>query len=115
MAETAVTGTLGAFGIEPSAEDVYRADRVGREVGTVELDVTALVESGLVSLAGKRVTADRPQLAIGQLLARESRNLVAAEAALARARIQVSHYEVEHETGLRPGTQTIGLDLIDPA
>ncbi len=117
-----------ALGIGLSTEQVYRAvlrspgstadflaDRVGRSAAAVSDDISVLVENGLATVAGQRVTAEPPQTALGRLLARHARQLVAAEAALAQARLQVSHYEAEHQAGQKPGPQTSGLDLIDPS
>lgn len=127
MVQLPVTGSLAALGIRPSSEQVYRAvlrnpgsttdflaDRVGRSAAEVSEDVKVLVEAGLVTVSGDLLTAKQPQMALGRLLTREARQLVAAEAALAQARLQVSHYEVEHQVGLTPGTQATGLDLIEP-
>jgi DNA-binding CsgD family transcriptional regulator len=128
MAQVAVSGSLFALGIDLSTEQVYRAvlrspgsttdflaDRVGRSAADVRDDLAVLAESGLVSLAGDLATAEPPQMALGRLLAREARQLVAAEAALAQARLQITHYEMEHQAGQQPGAQTTGLDLIEPS
>jgi len=126
MVQITAADPLAALGIRPAAEQVYGAilrspgrtvefiaDRVGRSVVAVGDDVATLAAGGLVSLNGDHVTAERPELALGRLLAREARQLVAAEAALAQARLRVAHYEAEHQAGLKPGTGTTGLTVID--
>jgi DNA-binding CsgD family transcriptional regulator/DNA-binding MarR family transcriptional regulator len=117
-----------ALGITVSAERVYRAilgfpdtsatvlaDRIGMPLADVQRDVAALVENRLVTMHADRFQARPPQLAFGPLLAREARQLMAAEEALARARIDVFRYEVEHQAGLLPGGQSLVAEVVEPA
>ncbi|MGH3447607.1 MAG: DNA-binding response regulator [Nocardioidaceae bacterium] len=126
MTETA--GPLSAFGIDAGAERVYRlvlrhsgeslellADRAGRPVESVQADVNALVQIGLVSAAGDTVVGRSPERSLGRLVNEESSRLVEAEDALTTARLEVHTYVAEHLAGQRAERQPISLDLIPTA
>ncbi len=128
MAHYRSSATLVALGISPRSEELYRAvlshpgstchilaDRTGRSVEEVRKNVTTLVERGLVTVESDRIRAEPPQLALGRLLAKEARQLVVAEEALAQVRLDVSHYEVEHQAGLMPDGHALGVQLVEPA
>lgn len=128
MGQIRVPAALSALGVSPDSEQLYRAvlgnpgssveilaDRVGRQPGEVRRMLAALVDAGLVSISDGTVRAEPPQLALGRLLAREARQLVAAEEALAHARLEVSRYEAEHQAGLLPGSQALGVEIVDPS
>jgi DNA-binding CsgD family transcriptional regulator len=120
-------GALSVLGIGAGAEQVYRvvlrnpgcsldflANRVGRPPSEVTGDVDVLADAGLVFSNGAGVRPERPEEALGRLLARESRALVAAEAALAHARLQVPAFEVEHRSGLEMDPSSDGVHVVAP-
>ena len=125
MAEQ-VSSALVALGISPSAERLYRAilsnpdtttavlaDRMGRPVSEVRSDLADLAGHRLVAISSDLVRARPPQVAFGPLLAREARQLMAAEEALAQARVDVFRYEVEHQAGLLPDRHPMAAELVE--
>lgn len=126
MGQFMAPAALSVLGVSPESEQVYRAvlanpgssaeglaDRVGRAPSDVRRMLAKLAAAGLVAISQDAVRAEPPQLALGKLLAREARQLVAAEEALAHARLEVSRYEAEHQAGLVPGSQALGVEVVE--
>src|SRR5262249_2522459 len=123
-----VSSALVALGISRSAERLYRAvlnhpeatasvlaDRIGRPLSEIERDLAALAAHRLVTLASNVARARPPQVAFGPLRAGEARQLMAAEEALAQARIDVFRYEVEHQAGLLPDRHPMAAEFVEAA
>lgn len=98
----------------PGSDAGFVAERLGRHPAVIGDELARLADVGLVQLSEGTARAERPQVALGRLITRQGEQLVAAEAALAEARLNVAHFEVEYEAAMSEGVRAAGVDILDP-